>query len=59
MKPKQLNGVELSGKAYNDLIGSYVEAINSGEVPNIENSWQRVCRAQCMDAMYKAVALFD
>ena len=33
VKAKQLNGIEINGKQYIDLISSYVEAINSGEVP--------------------------
>ena len=35
---KSLNGKELTGEMFANLINSYVESMNSGVVPNIESS---------------------
>ncbi len=32
---------------YTDLIKSYLNAINNGAVPNIENAWMYICRNEC------------
>lgn len=39
LRPKVINNVQINGNAYFSLIKSYVDAINSGAVPNIENAW--------------------
>ena len=45
---KPVNGAVLAG-----LSEAYVNAINQGAVPNIENAWTYVCQAESMKA-YKA-----
>lgn len=47
IKPKQLNGKNLSGQMYCDLVRSYVAAINQGAVPAIESAWNYICRNEC------------
>jgi len=32
---------------YCDLIKSYVNAINSGACPNIEDAWLSICNNEC------------
>ena len=47
MKPKTLNGHNLSGLMYTNLVRCYVEAINCGAVPAIESAWTYICRNEC------------
>lgn len=51
-KAKTMNGKTLNGEMYISLVKNYVEAINTGAVPNIENAWSYVCKDEC----YKAAA---
>ena len=44
VKPKTLNGKNLSGGMLCKLAESYVEAINKGAVPNIESAWSYICK---------------
>ena len=43
MRPKKLNGRNLTGEMFAGLIVSYVEAINGGNVPAIESAWSYIC----------------
>lgn len=47
IKPKIVNGKKLNGEMLYNLLLSYVEAINKGAVPNIENAWSYICRNEC------------
>ena len=51
IKPKTLKGTHLNGKILIDLAHTYVEAINQGAVPNIENAWTNISREQSLKAM--------
>ena len=44
IKPKTLNSQPLNGEMFSNLVKSYTNAINSGNIPNIESSWQYICR---------------
>ena len=44
VKPKQLNGKTLNGSMLLELCRSYVDAINDGKVPCIENAWSYVLK---------------
>lgn len=59
MKPKQINGRTLTGEMYAELVGSYVESVNNGSVPNIESSWTYVCRQECLKAMDISLDLYS
>jgi hypothetical protein len=50
MKPKMIQGNKVSGTFLMELAVSYVEAINTGAVPNIENAWHSICRDQAVKA---------
>ena len=41
------------------LIQNYVQAINSGIVPNIQNAWSYICQNECQKAMEKSLKTFD
>ena len=59
MRPKTLNGKNLSGEMYVGLMASYVKAINEGTVPNIENAWTYLCREQAEKAIEEALQEYD
>jgi Guanylate-binding protein, C-terminal domain len=50
-KIKTLNGKALDGGMLGSLLSNYVEAINKGAVPNIENAWTYICRNQTQQAL--------
>ena len=37
----------MDGKMYHNMLRSYVEAINDGAVPNMENAWSYMCQEKC------------
>ena len=43
VKPKVMNGHKLNGPMILELANTYVNALNNGSVPNIENAWTNVC----------------
>lgn len=47
LKIKTVNGKQLNGEMYCNMMFSYVGAINDGAVPNIENAWNYMCQEQC------------
>lgn len=59
MRPKTMNGKNLSGELYVGLMNSYVKAINEGSVPNIENAWTYICREQNEKAVEETLASYD
>lgn len=40
--PKMYGGKEINGYGMAVMIGSYVEAFNSGGVPNIRSAWEQI-----------------
>ena len=42
-KKKTLNGREINGEILGGLLVNYIESINGGAVPNIENAWTYIC----------------
>ena len=55
MRPKKLNGKLLNGDMYISLISSYIDGMNKGAVPNIENAWNYLCRDECQKAVHEAI----
>jgi hypothetical protein len=47
IRPKMMNGKPLNGEMYASLVANYIQAVNSGIVPNIENAWTYICKGQC------------
>lgn len=58
-KIKTLNGKALDGAMLGQLLTSYVESINTGAVPNIENAWTYICRNQTQQALDKCFEEFN
>ena len=56
--PKKLNGKKLTGPALATLIEEFVKVINSGKIPNINNTWDSVIEKDVSDAFYKSYELF-
>ena len=56
--PKKLNGKKLTGPALATLIEEFVKVINSGKIPNINNTWDSVIEKDIADAFYKSYELF-
>ena len=56
IKPKQMFGKKLNGDMLFNLAQSYVEAINNGAVPSIENSWQYICKDECHKALQQSLS---
>ena len=59
IKPKAMNNKVLNGPMYAELTKSYINAINEGAVPNIENAWSYVCKNECMKAMVEGIEAYD
>ena len=59
IKPKQLNGRNLTGTMFVELIQAYIESINQGSVPNIENAWSSLCKNENLRAIKQAVASYE
>lgn len=38
---------------------SYIDAINNGGVPVIENAWHYICKNECYKAMQEAISKFQ
>ena len=47
IKVKTIQNQKLNGDMYCSVVGSYVNAINEGAVPNIESAWKYMCQEQC------------
>jgi hypothetical protein len=51
LKPKTMNGKEISGSGFAAILERYVEAFNDGgAVPNIQNAWEAVCESKNIEA---------
>lgn len=59
IKPKQLNKNPLNGEMFVNMIKSFIEAINKGAVPNIENTWSSMCRVECLKAFEIAESNYE
>jgi hypothetical protein len=59
MKPKTLKNKTLNGEMYAGLVRSYIDSINEGAVPNIENAWSYICKNECMKAVQESIENYD
>jgi len=50
-----LNGKKLNGSMMVTLAQSYVQSINNGVVPNIENAWNYICKSECGKAVEESL----
>ncbi|KAG0631284.1 hypothetical protein M758_1G241000 [Ceratodon purpureus] len=56
--PKQLGSITLTGPMFAGLTQSFLDAINSGAVPTIANSWQNVEESECRRAYDVAIRTY-
>ena len=54
-----MNGLKLNGQMILDLITSYVDAINRGAVPNIQQAWIYICKNECQKSLDEALWNFE
>ena len=59
IKSKQLNRKPLTGDMFINMIKSFIEAINKGAVPNIENTWSSMCKVECQKAFEMAETIYE
>ena len=59
IKPKLIEKQAIDGEMYIGLIKSYIEAINNGGIPNIENAWMSVCREKCAKALQESIEFYE
>ena len=43
VKVKRIQGQDVNGQVWVSLISNYVETINKGDIPDIQNSWHYIC----------------
>ena len=56
--PKKYNGKRLNGPGLACLIEEFVKTINSGKIPNINNSWDAIIEKDINTAYDKAIAFY-
>ncbi len=56
VKPKQLNGTNITGDSLLSLAEAYVSSINNGSVPCIESAWTSVCKDESQKASSESIA---
>lgn len=59
IRPKKLNGKNLNGTMFWNLMKSYVESINNGAIPSIETSWAYICKNECQKAQDESYDMFN
>ena len=59
VKPKLMNGKKLNGSMLAGLVVNYVDAINKGAVPNIENAWSYLCKNECQKGLQESMNIFE
>ena len=56
--PKKYNGKRLNGPGLACLIEEFVKTINSGKIPNINNSWDAIIEKDIANAYDKAISFY-
>ena len=59
VKVKTLNGKPLNGEMYLNLVKGLIGALNSGNVPNIENTWLSMCKVESYKAYEEAEQIYE
>jgi len=54
LRPKTLNGVEMNGRVFADLITEYVNSLNKEGLPQINSSWARVIETEAKRVLQSA-----
>ena len=59
VKVKTMNGKALNCDMYLNLIKGLISALNSGNVPNIENTWLSMCKVESYKAFEEAEQMYE
>ena len=59
LKVKTLNGKPLNGEMYLNLVRYLISALNSGNVPYIENIWIPMCKVESYKAFEEAEQIYE
>lgn len=59
VRPKLIQRSFIDGQMYVGLMQSYIESINNGGVPNIENAWVSVCRERCGRSLQDSYEFYE
>ena len=59
VKVKTLKGKALNSEMYLNLIKNLIGSINSGSVPNIENTWMSMCKVESYKAFEEAEQIYE
>lgn len=59
IRPKAINGQLVTGTEWIALVEAYVEAINTGAVPNIQSAWTYIQRQAAERAVEAAKSNFE
>lgn len=51
IRPKMINGKILNSRMLIELCKAYIQAMNTGNMPNIENAWTYLCKNESYKAM--------
>lgn len=57
--PKIYGGKEITGYGMSVMIQNYVDAFNSGSVPNIKSAWEQIAADEGNEAYHKALEVYD
>ena len=56
---KRVKGHALNGKTWANMLQMYVQAMNSGSVPNVESSWKYICQGRAKENLQAAIEVFQ
>ena len=59
IKIKKMNDTGLNGNMYLNLVKGLISALNSGSVPNIENTWLSMCKVESYKAFEEAEIFYE
>ena len=59
VRVKTMNGKPLNGEMYLNLVKGLIGALNSGNVPNIENTWLSMCKVESYKAFEEAEQIYE
>jgi len=59
MKAKTMHNKVLNGGMYIELIRSYIEAVNNGAIPNIENTWALICKSENYKSLKAGIEVYE
>jgi hypothetical protein len=56
---KAYAGKEITGYSMSVMIENYVQAFNSGGVPNIKSAWEQIAQDEGNEAYYRAIEVYE